>query len=100
MDAVAEHVRPEILLRVLVTALARSHRLERDRILTCRELISAARFDTKVQREIFTNIALLAEQALYGNPLSAAVSLDDTLLGDARGLYAQLSATAAEQHVR
>lgn len=101
IDAAAEHVRPEILLRLLVTALTRVHRLESDGVLTCRELITAARFDTKAQREIFTNVALLAEQVLYGNPLrAAAVAFDAELLGDARGLYTQLAAMPAEQPAR
>lgn len=97
IDAAAEHVRPVILLRLLVAALTRSQRLERDGVLTCRELITAARFDTATQREVFTNVALLAEQVLYGDPRRALLSLDDRLLGDARGLYTQLAAAPAEQ---
>jgi hypothetical protein len=100
IDAVAEQARPEALLRLLVAALIRSHRLERDGVLTCRELITAARFDTKAQREVFTNVALLAEQVLYGDPLRAGASLTDELLGAARGLYAQLAAVPAEQPSR
>jgi hypothetical protein len=61
--------RPVLVLRLLVAALARSHRLERDRSLTCRELITAARFDSAAQREQFMGFALLAERALYEAPL-------------------------------
>jgi len=64
IDEPVEQLRPERMLRVLVAALTKSHRLERDRDLTCRELITAARFDTTAQREIFASVALLAEQIL------------------------------------
>ncbi len=100
IDAAPEHLRPVILLRLLVTALTRSHRLERDGVLTCRELISAARFDTPAQREIFMSVALSAEQVLYGDPRRTSLPLDSDLLGNARGLYGQLVAAPAEQPAR
>ena len=90
-------LRPERLLRLLVTALTKSHRLERDRDLTCRELISAARFDTPAQREIFATVALLAEQMLYEDPGRAAPLNDETLGQSARGLYGELLAAPAGQ---
>jgi hypothetical protein len=88
---------PDRLLRLLVAALTQSHRLERDRDLTCRELITAASFDTPAQREIFSTVALLAEQALYDDP-SRAPALNDATLGhSARGLYGELLAAPARQ---
>ena len=97
IDAAPEHLRPVILLRLLVTALTRTHRLERDGVLTCRELISAARFDTPAQRDIFASVALSAEQVLYGDPRRSSAPPSDDLLGNARGLYGQLAAAPAEQ---
>ena len=97
IDEPLEQLRPERLLRLLVTALTKSHRLERDRDLTCRELITAARFDTTAQREIFASVALLAEQMLYGDP-QRAPTLNDRKLGQsARGLYGELLAAPAGQ---
>ena len=97
MDEAGAQLRPERLLRLLVTALTKSHRLERDRDLTCRELITAARFDTPAQREIFSTVALLAEQMLYDDP-SRARPLNDEILGQsARGLYGELLAAPAGQ---
>jgi hypothetical protein len=97
VDAAPEHLRPVILLRLLVTALSRAHRLERAGVLTCRELIAAARFDTPGQRDVFTRVALSAEQVLYADPRRPAVPLDPDLLGNARGLYGQLVAAPVEQ---
>ena len=90
-----EQLRPEHLLRVLVTALTQSQRLERDRDLTCRELITAARFDTAAQRQIFANVALQAEQILYGDPQRAATPGDRELGQSAQGLYGELLAAPA-----
>ena len=56
---------PVLALRLLVGALIRSQRLSRDRNLTCRELVTAARFDAPAQQAQFRNLALLAERALY-----------------------------------
>jgi hypothetical protein len=92
-----EQLRPEHLLRVLVSALNRSHRLERDRDLTCRELITAARFDTVAQREIFASVALQAEQILYGEPQRAAALSDRELGQSAQGLYGELLTAPAER---
>jgi hypothetical protein len=97
MDEAGGQLRPERLLRLLVTALTKSHRLERDRDLTCRELISAARFDTPAQREIFSTVALLAEQMLYDDPSRAPPLSDATLGHSARGLYGELLASPAGQ---
>jgi hypothetical protein len=96
-DAAGGQLSPDRLLRLLVTALTRSHRLERDRDLTCRELITAARFDTAAQRETFTNVALLAEQMLYDEPGRAPAPNDATLGQRARGLYGELLAAPAGQ---
>lgn len=97
VDEAGGQLRPERLLRLLVTALTKSHRLERDRDLTCRELITAARFDTPAQREIFSTVALLAEQMLYDDPSRARPLNDETLGQSARGLYGELLAAPAGQ---
>ena len=97
IDEPVEQLPPERLLRLLVAALTKSHRLERDRDLTCRELITAARFDTTAQREIFAGVALLAEQMLYGDPRRAPRSNDQKLGQSARGLYGELLAAPAGQ---
>lgn len=92
-----EQLPPQRLLRVLVAALNKSHRLERDRDLTCRELITAACFDTPAQREIFAGVAILAERALYGDPRGTPPSPDEKLHQSARALCAQLLAASAGQ---
>ena len=97
MDETGGQLRPERLLRLLVTALTKSHRLERDRDLTCRELINAARFDTPAQREVFATVALLAEQMLYDDPRHAPPLKDETLGQSARSLYGELLAAPAGQ---
>jgi hypothetical protein len=95
IDQPIEQLRPEHLLRVLVAALTRSHRLERDRDLTCRELITAARFDTAEQRAIFANVALRAEQTLYADPQRVPTLNDPELGQSAQGLYGELLAANA-----
>ena len=97
VETAAEHLRPALLLRLLVVALTRAHRLEREAIMTCRELISAARFDNPAQREIFKRVALLAEQGIYGDPKRATAPLSPELLSNAGGLYRELVAGSAEQ---
>jgi hypothetical protein len=97
IDELSEQLPPQWLLRVLVATLKKSHRLERDRDLTCRELITAACFDTPAQRELFASIALLAEQILYGNPRSTPPPHDEKLQQSARELCAELLATPAGQ---
>lgn len=69
IEAAPVRERAVLVLHLLIGALTRSHRLQRDRNLTCRELITAARFDSATQREQFRGLALLAEEALYGEPL-------------------------------
>jgi hypothetical protein len=88
-------LRPVLLLRQLVAALTHSQRLERDRDLTCRELIEVGRFDTTVQREVFARVALLAEQALYASPQSVVLPVAEELVVNARRLRAQLLAAPA-----
>jgi hypothetical protein len=97
IDEAGGPLSPDRLLRLLVAALTRSHRLERDRDLTCRELITAARFDTEAQRETFSSVALLAEQMLYDEPGRAPAPNDATLGRRARGLYRELLAAPAGQ---
>jgi hypothetical protein len=97
LEAAPEHLRAVVLLRLLVTALNRSQRIERDGVLTCRELIRAARFDTPMQREIFSSVALSAERVLYGDPRTPPGPLQSDLLSGARGLYGELVAAAVGQ---
>lgn len=92
-------LRPVLLLRSLVAVLARAERLGHERDLTCRELITAARFDTSSQRERFARIALLAEEALYSDPgHHFSQPLTEDAIADARGLAGQLRAAPQEQH--
>jgi hypothetical protein len=97
LDEAAAHLRPMVALRLLVHALTESRRLEHERDLTCRELITTARFDTTAQREIFSSVALVAEQALYGDPEHTPPAPMDAVLSNARGLYSELLATVAGQ---
>jgi len=90
VDAAPESLRPAILLRLLVSALTRSRRLDRDSVMTCRELITAARFDNTAQREIFASVALLAECVVYGDPRRGPALPPPDLLASAGGLYREL----------
>lgn len=83
--------RPVLALRMLMDALRRSRRIERDGGLTCRELVARALFDTAGQRDGFAQVALLAERELYG-PDGSAVELPDELRVSAQALYGQLLA--------
>jgi hypothetical protein len=96
VEAAPANLRPAILLRLLVTALTGAHRLERDSIMTCRELITAAHFDNTCQRDIFASVALLAEQVLYGDPRHPPALPDSDLLGSAGGLYRELVGVPAQ----
>ena len=92
LDSAPEEARPVLLLQILIAALAKAHRLERDRGLTCRELAAYARFDTPLQRERFTSVALLAEEATYGPPAPPA-TIPREVLSAARTLCAELAAS-------
>jgi hypothetical protein len=93
IGAVPPRLRAVLLLRSLVAALARSQRLGHERDLTCRELITAARFDTGQQRERFAAVALLAEAGLYGPPDLDPPPQQDAVLAEAQGLKGQLLAS-------
>lgn len=85
---------PASALRLLIEALRRSRRIERDGNLTCREVLARAVFDTQGQREEFAGIALLAERELFGLhglPMRVPEELRPTL----QALYTQLSAAPA-----
>lgn len=84
---------PARVLGALIDALARSRRIARNRHLTCRELSSQARFDSESQRKTFTEIALLAERALYG-PGEAPPVPQDTLRA-AKALHVELQMPSA-----
>ena len=90
LEAAEPHQNPVQLLRSLVAALTDSQRLEHERDLTCRELITAARFDSSTQRELFAGIALLAEQALYDDPSHAPPPVNNEVLSGAHALTGQL----------
>ena len=92
LDSAPPGDQPVLLLRALVQALTRAHRLRRERDLTCRELIAAARFDTAGQRGDFQNVALLAERALYGGPRAPLPTIPEEVLRSARALHDQLLA--------
>lgn len=86
--------RPVLALRMLMEALRRSRRIERDGGLTCREVVVRALFDTVGQREGFATIALLAERELYG-PVGSSTDMPDELRLSAQALYDQLLAAPA-----
>lgn len=75
------------LMRLLVQALRRSGRLQREAALTYRELTAQPVFDDPQQRASFERLALLAERQRYGT-----LSLDGEqwlqLLEEARALHA------------
>jgi hypothetical protein len=81
-----------LLLGALVQALSRTHRLEHERNLTCRELCTHARFDSARQREDFERIALLAERATYASPQGMGAALPVEVLSRARALLGELLA--------
>ena len=85
--------RPTRVLRLLVDALDRSHRIGRERHLTCREISAQARFDTERQRQDFAQVALLAERELYG-PI-APTRVPEKTLRAAQALHARLLARPA-----
>jgi hypothetical protein len=90
LDSAPVRDRPILLLRALVQALMRAHRLRRDRDLTCRELIAQARFDTSRQREDFEHVALLAERALYGGLQANPALISQEMLRSAQALHEEL----------
>ncbi|MGH8149602.1 MAG: hypothetical protein ACRETB_06460 [Steroidobacteraceae bacterium] len=89
LDAAGQRERPVLLLRMLVRALAASHRIGRERNLSFRELIARARFDSDRQRADFGRFALQAERALYGGAQFDATT-PESAPGDARALHAAL----------
>ena len=84
------HEQPARVLRLLIDALARSHRLERERHLTCGELEVQARLDTDVERAGFVKVARLAEREVYGPPGSTMVP--EEILLNMRALRTRLLA--------
>jgi hypothetical protein len=85
---------PARLLRLLVDTLTRTHQLEREGSLTCRELETEARFETELDRAGFARVARLAERELYGPPGGTVLAED--VLRDARLLHERLLATAGK----
>lgn len=93
--AVPPRLQPVLLLRALVEALTRAQRLEQERILTCRELVAAARFDTDAQRERFAALTVLAERVLYGEPRTERLPHEEAVLAAAQSLEEQLRVPAS-----
>ncbi len=87
---------PADLLGLLIGALVRTRRLDRERDLTCRELVARVRFDNAMQRRAFARIALLAERERYGPPRPLAVP--QAALRVAQTLYAELERPTAHAH--
>ena len=81
---------PARVLRLLIEALTRSHRLGRERHLTCRELEVQANLDTDIERAGFVTIARLAEREVYGPP--ARTTVPEEILMSMRALRARLLA--------
>ncbi len=86
--------RPAAALRMLIEALRRSRRIDRDGSLTCREVLIHAVFDTQGQREGFAKIALLAEQEVFG-PRGSSIRVPDELRPALEALRTQLLAAPA-----
>lgn len=93
-DDAARLARPASALRMLIEALRRSQRIERDGSLTCREVLAHALFDTQGQREGFASIAILAERELFG-PRGLPISVPDELRPTLQQLYSQLLSAPA-----
>jgi len=89
------YAQPARVLRLLIDALTRAHRLERERHLTCRELAVQVRLDTDIERQGFLGITRLAEREVYGPPGSSTVVPEDILL-NMQALRARLLAGAAD----
>jgi hypothetical protein len=83
---------PARILRLLVEALTRSHRLERDRHLTCRELEAQARLDDERERANFARVTRLAEREIYGPP--GGHLIPEEILREMKTLHARLCAAA------
>lgn len=79
---------PAGLMRLLVDALARSSRIDRERHLTWREICALGRFDRASQRRDFLRVATLAERELFGP--APPLPLPDDILGAARTLHGEL----------
>ncbi|MGA8094305.1 MAG: hypothetical protein WB823_08580 [Steroidobacteraceae bacterium] len=94
VDAAHALDHPGSALRMLIAALRRSRRIERDGNLTCREVLARAVFDTQGQREGFAAIALLAERELFG-PRGFPLAVPDELRPTLQTLYHQLLAAPA-----
>jgi hypothetical protein len=77
------------LLRALVRRLMQTGRLETERSLTHRELVTHGAFDDESQRAVFAAVAGTAESILYG-PQGAAPERLNTVLDEGRALLTQL----------
>jgi hypothetical protein len=78
------------LLRELVRRLTQTRRLNRDRSLTHRELVTRSAFDSESQRAVFATVAGAAESVVYGPDGATAEQLNAALL-NGRSLLAQIS---------
>jgi hypothetical protein len=78
------------LLRALVRRLMQTGRLETERSLTHRELVTRSAFDDESQRAVFATVAGAAESMLYG-PQDAAPERLDAVLDEGRALLTRLT---------
>ena len=78
------------LLRALVRRLMQTGRLETERSLTHRELVTRSAFDDESQRAVFATVAGAAESILYG-PQGAAPEGLNSVLEEGRALLTELS---------
>jgi len=86
--------RPGSAFRMLIEALRRSRRIERDGNLTCHEVLARAVFDSGRQREGFARVALLAERELFG-PGGAPIRVPEELRATLQTLHRELLAVPA-----
>jgi hypothetical protein len=94
LDTADAASRPSILLRLLMATLTQTGRLSAEQSLTHRELETKTSFDNVDQLGRFRQVALLAEQTLYGDRLPAADE-SERVLTTGRALYAELTSRGA-----
>lgn len=92
----ALHDKSAILLHLLVARLLAARRLKTDRSLTHRELSQRGEFASAEQRERFTQVATLAEHALYGSTPNAPDHIE-RVVAEGQALLQQLELTPSVQ---
>jgi hypothetical protein len=89
VEPIALSDRVIVLLRLLVNRLMQTGRLQAERSLTHRELVSRSAFDSESQRAAFAAVASAAESVLYG-PHGAPPERLSSVLHEGQALLAQL----------